>query len=407
MLSQVYVPDPASVGQHMHDAAAEQVRRGHSVRVLCSARGYDDPTKKYPAREVREGVDVRRVPLSSFGKKTVAHRLAGQSLFLAQILVRGLLSKKPDAILVSTSPPMCSVVAVVIGFFRRAPIVYWAMDINPDQVVAMGIMKESAIPVRIFNVVNRTILRRAHSVVALDRFMADRLNAKLDVSHKMAVMPPWPHDDHIEFVSHADNPFRKEHGLEGKFVVMYSGNHSPANPLDTVLAAAKQLEHRTNIVFMFIGGGKAKKDVQRALEAGATNIVSLPYQPLETLKYSLSAADVHVVSVGDDVVGIVHPCKVYGSMSVARPVLTFGPTPSHISDLVGQHHIGFHHAHGDIEGTVSSIEMLSTLPADQIHAMGLRARAASEKTLSKQTLCTRFGNVVQAALNRDKPDPSV
>lgn len=403
MLSQVYVPDPASVGQHMHDAAAEIVRRGHEALVLCSARGYDDPTKRYAARETREGVDIRRMPLSSFGKKTILHRLAGQGLFIAQILLRGLLSRH-DAILVSTSPPMCSLVAVVIRTIRRKPIVYWAMDINPDQVLAMGVMRPGSMPVRAMDWLNRRILGCAHTVVALDRFMAERLRAKRDIPGLLHVDPPWPHDDHIETIDHADNPFRRDHTLGdgrapgSKFVVMYSGNHSPANPLDTILAAADRLRQRHDIVFLFIGGGKAKKQVEDAIARGSTNIRSLPYQPIETLKYSLSAADVHVVSVGDDVVGIVHPCKIYGSMSVARPVLTFGPVPSHVSDLVQGLKIGFHHAHGDVDGAVRSIEALATMSAAQRAELGARAGAAAGDRYSKRTLCTRFGDLVEDAL---------
>lgn len=68
---------------------------------------------------------------------------------------------------------------------------------------------------------------------------------------------------------------------------------------------------------MCIGGGNGKKEVDDKIAAGARNILSLPYQPLEEIKFSLSAADVHVVSMGDDMVGIVHPCKVYGAMTVA------------------------------------------------------------------------------------------
>ena len=77
ILSQVYVPDPASVGQHMHDVAAEMARRGFRVIVYTSERGYDDPSVSYPRHEMRDGVEIRRIPLASFGKKTVAHRIAG------------------------------------------------------------------------------------------------------------------------------------------------------------------------------------------------------------------------------------------------------------------------------------------------------------------------------------------
>ena len=64
IFSQVYVPDPASVGQHMHDAAAEMLRRGFRVIVYASSRGYDDPTKSYPRRETRDGVEIRRLPFT-------------------------------------------------------------------------------------------------------------------------------------------------------------------------------------------------------------------------------------------------------------------------------------------------------------------------------------------------------
>ena len=82
VISQVYVPDPASVGQHLHDAAAEMVRRGYGVTVLASSRGYDRPQDHYLRRESRDGVDVVRLPFSSLGKKTTAVRLLAQGSFL-------------------------------------------------------------------------------------------------------------------------------------------------------------------------------------------------------------------------------------------------------------------------------------------------------------------------------------
>jgi len=75
IFSQVFIPDPASVGQHIADVAFELVRRGYRVRVYTSRRGYDDPTQKYPKREFINGVDVRRLPFSSFGKKSTFTRI--------------------------------------------------------------------------------------------------------------------------------------------------------------------------------------------------------------------------------------------------------------------------------------------------------------------------------------------
>jgi len=398
VISQVYVPDPASVGQHMHDAAAELAKRGYRVVVYASARGYDDPTKKYPARQTLDGVTVRRLPLSSFGKKSIKIRLLAQFIFLAQVVLRGLFTRGLKGIIVSTSPPMAGAAAVAVRAVRRAPITFWAMDLNPDQMIALGMITEHSLPARVFDTINRMLLKRTRAVVALDRFMLERLNRKVDVTDRAAVFPPWPHEDSVEPVDHADNVFRHEHGLDDKFVVMYSGNHSIANPIRTVIEAASGLRGRDDIVFMFIGGGLQKQEVEAAIADGATNIRSLPYQPIESLRYSLSAADVHVVTVGDEVVGIVHPCKIYGAMAVARPVLTFGPERCHLSDLVDRFDLGSHIPHGDVDGAVAAIESLAAADPAERAAMGGRARRAITEQLGKPALCGRFGDVVEAAI---------
>ena len=408
IISQVYVPDPASVGQHIADAAAELARRGHRVRVIAAANGYDDPSKKYPARETLQGVDVRRTPWSSFGKSSIKTRLLAQGLFALQAFARGLFTPGLKGVMVSTSPPFCGVLGALLSRLRGVPVTYWLMDLNPDQMVAMKLLGAKSFPVRVFDFFNRVILRRAKDVVVLDRFMLERVNKKVDITSKAVVMPPWPHEDELSRIPHEQNPFRAKHNLNAdpatgraaKFVVMYSGNHSPANPIKTIVDAAERLQDDPDVVFMFIGGGGAKKDVEAAIARGAKNIVSLPYQPLSEIKYSLSAADAHVVSIGDAVVGIVHPCKVYGAMAVSRPILLLGPTPCHVSDLIEQHNIGWHLAHGDVDGAVRVIREMKSTPRAELEAMGARAAHVVSTQLSKATLCGRFCDVLENATRR-------
>ena len=84
IVSQVYVPDPAAVGQHMASAAEALNERGAEVMVLTADRGYDDPTVRYPSRETRGGVNLRRLPFSSLGKRFLPVRLMGMLSFLRQ-----------------------------------------------------------------------------------------------------------------------------------------------------------------------------------------------------------------------------------------------------------------------------------------------------------------------------------
>ena len=194
IFSQTFVPDPASVGQHMADVAVAMAGRGHRVRVYASGRGYDDPTAVYPRRENIGGADVRRLPFSSFGKRSIFTRVAGTFTFMCQALAVGLFTPGVGGIFFSTSPPLIGVVACVIGMVRRVPVAYWAMDLNPDQLIAMKKVKAGSLTARFLEAVNRWILRRAALVVALDRFMAERLRARVDLGDRLLVMPPWPQD---------------------------------------------------------------------------------------------------------------------------------------------------------------------------------------------------------------------
>lgn len=402
LISQVYVPDPASVGQHMAGAARELAVRGHRVVVITSARGYDNPSVKYPPRELRDGVEIRRLSLASFGKGSLAVRALGGMLFLFQAVLHGVFLRGLDTVVVTTSPPFSAAAALMIATVRRVRVRYWIMDLNPDQAVAMGKAREHSPAVRLFDALNRRILTRADSVIVLDRFMAERVARKLPaVRSRMVVLPPWPLEDVKMPLAHNVNPFRHTYELQRQFVIMYSGNHSPANPLGTLLAAAERLQNDRELTFLFVGGGIGKREVDAST---ATNIRSLPYQPMAQLRESLSAADVHIVSIGNEVVGMVHPCKVYGAMAVARPILLLGPADNHVADLLRQEGIGWHLAHGDVDGAVATIRTIRNTPLTELERMGSHAQTVVSKRLGRAALTAALCDVLEGV---SRPTASV
>jgi hypothetical protein len=414
ILSQVFVPDPASVGQHMADVAFEMARRGHRVKVFASARGYEDPTRRYPLRETMHGVDIRRLDFASFGKKRILTRILGTLSFMTQVSWRLMTERDLGGIFFSTSPPLIGFIASIVGILRQVPVAYWAMDLNPDQLIALGKLKATDLPARILERVNRFILRRSSLVIALDRFMANRLNQRMPLDAKMLVMPPWPHEDHIASEvgsgqwavgrEGSANPFRIQHGLQEKFVVMYSGNHSPSNPLRTLLDATLRFRDDASLRFLFVGGGLGKREVEQHIAQHVlTNVISLPYQPIENLRHSLAAADVHVVSLGGDMVGIVHPCKIYGAMAAGRPILYLGPRPSHIADLLENHGFGWSISHGDVAGCERAIEEMRNAPTQRLQEMGRTARHVMSQSLTQDLLCGRFCDALEKSLRLRRP----
>ena len=157
-----------------------------------------------------------------------------------------------------------------------------------------------------------------------------------------------------------------------------------------------QLRDESDLHFFFIGGGLGKREVDDLIaEESPPSIHSLPYQPLETLRYSLGAADVHLVMVADDMVGVVHPCKIYGAMAVGRPILLIGPDPCHASEILKDHDVGWHVPNGDLDGLLRILRTIQEAPREELAAMGRRAQEAAHRKFSKAVLCGRFCDVVE------------
>ncbi len=394
IVSQVYVPDPAAVGQHMADAAAELAARGHRVIVLTSDRGYDNPSIRYSRSEFIDGVQVRRLPRSSFGKRSIFTRGFGAMAFVIQAIVLSFRIPKIDVVIVATSPPMAPLAGWFVSVLRGADLKYWVMDLNPDQAIELGVLKRSSIGAHVLATMNRLALRRATDVVTLDHFMAARVNAHRDVTAKLSVIPPWAIDERHEILHHDENPFRREHDLAGKLVFMYSGNHSPSNPLSTLLEAAKRMTDLTDVVFMFVGGGVGMAEVRGA---NSPNIRTLPYQPKSVLKYSLAAADVHIVSIGNQMVGIVHPSKAYGALAAGRPILLLGPAESHIGEILDQCDVGWRVSHGDVDGAERLLRSIVATDPRILAEMGSRARELADGPLSREVLRRQICDVFAGA----------
>lgn len=386
LLNQTFFPDVASTAQHLQDLALELIARGHEVTVLASRRAYDDPRLGFLKHETWRGIEIFRISSTGFGKAARWRRALDFGSFLAGCCMRLARLPRYDVIVALTSPPLISFIGAWLAKMRQCRFVYWIMDLNPDEALTAGWLKENSIWTKGLQRLSRFSLRRADRIIALDQFMQARIRSKGIAPDKIRVIPPWSHDDAVQYDEEGRRRFRQRYGLEGKFVVMYSGNHSPCHPLDTLMAAAKRMAEDKKVVFCFVGGGSEFRKIQQMQARHLSpslprsdaervavrtsdnhqlhNILCLPYQPLDQLAGSLSAADLHVVIMGDGFVGMTHPCKIYNILTIGAPFLYLGPKPSHLSEVLDQLEGCQRCArtnHGDVEGIVRHIRKISEL----------------------------------------------
>lgn len=359
LLNQCFYPDVMATGQQLTDLALGLVEEGHRVTVVTSDRGYDNPSKTFPRRESWQGVDIIRISSLSMGKQSRWRRALNFGSFLWNCAWKLLLLPRFDVVVALTSPPLISFLGALFVRIKGGRFFFWVMDLNPDEAIAAGWLKQDSAPAKFLSRLLRYSLLKAERVIALDHFMKARILAKGLDEERVMVLPPWAHDEAVQFDQAGREAFRRQHGLNEKFVVMYAGNHSPCHPLDTLIEAARRLSNRAEIVFCFVGGGSEQKKVREfAARNSLGNIKCLPYQPFETLAASLSAADLHTIVMGNEFVGIVHPCKLYNILTVGSAFLYIGPAESHITEIANQTreiYRAYSARHSDVDAVVNHI----------------------------------------------------
>lgn len=334
-INQHYWPDCAATAQMLTDLAEYLAGEGFDVHVLCSRGHYLAGSMDAPAEEMHNGVHIHRVRATAFGRETTLGRLADYASFYTSTLARVLVGRSYDLVVTLTTPPLLPLVGTLARRIRGQRYGIWSMDLHPDAEVAAGMLKEDGWLARGLHALNDAGYRNADLVVDLGTYMKRRLMERGLSEDVLHTIPVWSRRDEVYPVHHAENPLRRELGLGDKFVVMYSGNAGLAHRFDEVLDVMKRLDGHPEIRFLFVGEGPRKEEIQAFADAHAlSNFQYLPYFPREELKYSLSLADVHLLTLREDMAGIAVPVKLYGIMAAGRPVVMVGPEASEPAETI-------------------------------------------------------------------------
>ena len=390
LLNQTYHPDVAATAQHAHDLALHLVEAGHEVAVVTSRSIYGSKGAALPRREVVRGVEVHRVGASLFGKGGLLGRAADYGVFYLLAAWKVLLMRRVDVVVPFSTPPLIAGVGLLRRWLRGTPYVYWVMDLYPEVAVACGVLKDGGLPHRLFEAVSRRCMRSAARVVVLGRCMRERLRDKGIAEEKLALIGVWADAKEVRPVPRDENPLRREWGLDGRFVVMYSGNIGVAHETATLCGAMLRLRDDDRVRFVFVGGGRRLGEIKAfAEEHGLANVQFRPYQPRSEIPQSLSVGDVHLISQRPALTGMIVPCKLFGVMAAGRPVLFVGDPKAEVGRVVAEAGCGTTVPPDDAQGLADAITALADRP-DAAADRGRMGREALEDRYDRRLACAAW-----------------
>jgi colanic acid biosynthesis glycosyl transferase WcaI len=334
-VNRFYWPDEPATSQLLTDLATHLARNhGRDITVIAS-RPANAVT---PVRETRNAVSIIRVGSTRQGNSHPIGRLIDFISFIFGALWKLLATaQKGDLVIFLTDPPLLGAVAWPLLRFRGIQFAHWVQDIYPEIAVELTGQRwlKCLIPLR------NLAWRQAQMCITLGRGMAGVIAEGGVSSQKIAVIPNWAPAGIAFPESGAVDALRRSWDLQGKFVLLYSGNLGRVHDLNPIIEVATELQHEPDIVFVFVGGGAQSENLRTQVETRSlSNVRFFPAQPRSNLTTTLALGDLHFVTLRSECYNYVFPSKFYGIIAAGRPLIYIGPKESELAHIVDEFHLG-------------------------------------------------------------------
>ncbi len=400
LVSQFFPPDFAATGQLLDDLTVRMASRGLQVQILSGMPAYAYNCSDAKRIEFTPNRCIRRTSVSRFWPKKIRGRAVNGLLYCFRISLRLLrYSRRGDLLLYTTEPPYLPILAWLLHRFTRTPYLLILYDLYPDVLVELGVLSRQHWLVRFWRKINCWVMADAEELIVLSDAMLNRVVTSLPkVADKITVIPSWADPELIKPRNKLDNWFVQKHQLSDRFVVLYSGNQGRCHDMVTVLAAAMLLKLDPDVLFLFVGSGPQHQRMLGLVhDWGLGNCQFLPYQDLDDLPFSLSSADLALVTLSIEAEGLVAPSKLYGHMAAGTPIAAITPKHSYLKNLVEESGCGRWFSNGDAKGLA---DWICTLKSDSVlaDACGNASRQLLKRTASPEIVVEQYLSLIRAHL---------
>lgn len=391
LIHQAFVSLDEAGGTRHYEFARYLVERGHRVTVIASGVSYLTGANSEGATGAEGNLKILRAGTIGGLHRSFLMRLINFLSFTVSSLFIGLSVKNIDLVW-GTSPPIFqTVTAWALARIKRMPFLLEVRDLWPAFAVAVGVLRNRPL-IAASEWLERFLYRHADRIMLNSPGFLAHVQAR--GGHDIAVVPNGA--DASMFDPAGDGAgFSKQHGLEGKFVLLYAGAHGLSNDLGIVLQAADQLRDDKKIAIILLGDGKDKAELQnQATQMKLDNVIFVDPLPKTQVAEALAAADACLAILKPlKLYATVYPNKVFDYLAAGRPVLLAIDGP--IREMVEQAGAGIFVQPGDPAALTAAVRKLAADPA-AARRMGLAGRAYLEKHFERGALAKQLEEIILA-----------
>ena len=400
IITEFFPPDYAATGQLIEELVKQLEKQGVKIRVFTGQPGYAFTNDQAPALEQLGNIHIQR----SRSAQVWSGRIRGKAINGILFTLRSFLHiiknvQGNDVVLLTSAPPFLSIAGYLGHLLLGFPYVCLMYDIYPDIAIALGVVNKNHWLAKFWWTINRKIWQKSKGIIVLSPTMKERVvEICPQIADKVSVIQSWGDPDFILPIAKKDNWFAKEHNLDSKFTVLYSGNMGRCHDMDTILATAQQLKNEP-IQFVFIGGGpKRESFMENVNRLGLKNFLFLPYQDKNVLPYSLTACDLSLVSIEAGLESLITPSKLYPALAAGRPIGAICPKNSYLRQLVADGGFGASVDNGDSNSLSMFILKLKS-DRQLAEKMGNASRQYLQSHFTLEIIAKQYIKALEQAIN--------
>jgi colanic acid biosynthesis glycosyl transferase WcaI len=404
VVSQYFWPENFRI----NDLVKEWVQRGHEVTVLTGVPNYPSGKVFHAYREqpsafaTYEGTEVVRVPM--FPRGTGSLRLMLNYLsFVAGACSFGpwrLRGKSADVIFVfEPSPVTVGISAIWLGKLKKAPVVFWALDLWPETLAAIGVVRSPRVLGWVGHIV-RFIYNGCTLVLGQSRGFLDSIAHYCDDRAKIRYFPNWAED---VFADDTVQPAPEVPEWRDGFTVVFAGNIGEAQDMPAVLDAAERLKNDTRIRWVIVGDGRKSDWLQSEIyRRGLDEQVLLPGRfSLERMPSFYAHANALLVSLKrDPVFSMTIPGKAQSYLMAGIPLL--GMLDGEGAAVIRDSQAGLTCEAGDSAGLAQAVLTLAAMPPIERKQLGLNGQKYAQQEFGRAQLMERLEALLTEAVTINK-----
>ncbi len=394
IISQYFSPDTASTGKLLSELATALASQNIEVSAITAFPTYN-PSIKALRKEVVEKVFIQRIWSTRLNKNTMFGKVLNSASFFFSVLIRLLFSSSSAPLFIVTTPPFLSLVGVILRKLRKIPYIFLVYDVYPDIAVKLNYLSPNSFIVWFWNKLNKWVLHSASHIVVISEEMKNCILQKKITNENIniSIIHNWTDGNVIKPISYSDNKFIRENNLDGKFIIQYSGNIGLFYKLETIIESA-HLTPNFDILFMFIGEGGKKQKLQELVQSyNLSNVKFFPYQEWSMLSHSLSAANISIVTLDNNISGLTMPSKIYSLMAAGTPIIALCDSTSDVAKIITESQCGFVVEQDNAQELSQKIQEMKNNQG-LLKTMGNNARKYFEQHFTLEKAATQYETII-------------